>query len=139
MWDHVASYAPERARREQTVRLWHKVETVEDPEWTARYHEEDPQRQAFGARVEIQLADGEVVEDQLAVANAHVHGQRPFGRDEYLGKLAELTDGLVEDGERERFVELVGRLRELDASELAGLTLTAADPPPARDDGRGIF
>lgn len=138
-WDHVASYAPERARREQTVRLWHKVETVEDPEWTARYHEEDPQRQAFGARVEIQLADGEVVEDQLAVANAHVHGQRPFGRDEYLGKLAELTDGLVEDGERERFVELVGRLRELDASELAGLTLTAADPPPARDDGRGIF
>ena len=29
---------PERAARPDTVRLWHRVETVEDPAWTACYH-----------------------------------------------------------------------------------------------------
>jgi 2-methylcitrate dehydratase len=138
-WDHIGSYAAERAQRERTVRLWHKVETVEDPAWTSRYHEVDPRRRAFGARVEIHLGDGEIIEDELAVANAHVRGQRPFGRDEYVGKLATLTDGVVEAEERERFLGLVGRLPELDGRELAGLTLTAAEPPPGSDDGRGIF
>src|SRR5690606_5238985 len=37
-WDHVGSYAPERAARPDTVALWHKVTTAEDPEWTRRYH-----------------------------------------------------------------------------------------------------
>src|SRR5690554_4085640 len=37
-WHHVRSYLPERARRPDTVRLWHRIRTVEDPEWTRRYH-----------------------------------------------------------------------------------------------------
>ena len=45
-WHHVKSYAPERAQREDTVRLWHKIETCEDPEWTKRYHDKDPNRKA---------------------------------------------------------------------------------------------
>ncbi len=47
------SYAPERAGRPDTVALWHKVTTVEDPEWTRRYHSNDPAEKAFGGRVEI--------------------------------------------------------------------------------------
>jgi 2-methylcitrate dehydratase len=41
-WHHVRSYAPERARRADTVRLWSKIRTVEDTRWTERYHAEDP-------------------------------------------------------------------------------------------------
>src|SRR5271168_2596839 len=33
-WHHVDSYAPKRAQRPDTVTLWHKIETREDPEWT---------------------------------------------------------------------------------------------------------
>ncbi|OYW06153.1 MAG: 2-methylcitrate dehydratase, partial [Acidiphilium sp. 37-67-22] len=52
-WHHVDSYAPKRARRADTVALWHKIETAEDPEWTRRYHATDPAEKAFGGRVEI--------------------------------------------------------------------------------------
>src|SRR5271168_4452388 len=41
-WHHVDSYAPKRAQRPDTVTLWHKIETREDPEWTRRYHATDP-------------------------------------------------------------------------------------------------
>ena len=54
-WHHVDSYAPERAGRADTVALWHKVTTDEDPEWTRRYHSTDPAEKAFGGRVEITL------------------------------------------------------------------------------------
>ena len=56
-WDHNASYAPERAGRPDTVALWQKVTTVEDAEWTRRYHSNDPAEKAFGGRVEITLAE----------------------------------------------------------------------------------
>ena len=57
-WHHVQSYAPERAGRPSTVRLWRSIETREDPEWTRRYHSSDPAEKAFGGRVEIFLRDG---------------------------------------------------------------------------------
>ena len=37
-WHHVDSYLPERAGRPDTIELWRKVTTAEDPEWTRRYH-----------------------------------------------------------------------------------------------------
>ena len=43
-WHHVDSYAPKRAGRADTVELWHKIETREDPEWTRRYHSTRPGR-----------------------------------------------------------------------------------------------
>jgi 2-methylcitrate dehydratase len=33
-WHHERSYAPERAHRPDTVELWRKISTREDPEWT---------------------------------------------------------------------------------------------------------
>ncbi len=37
-WHHERSYAPERAQRPDTIALWNKIATAEDPEWTRRYH-----------------------------------------------------------------------------------------------------
>ena len=70
-WHHVRSYEPARAARPDTVELWRKISTAEDPEWTRRYHDPDPAKRSFGGRVEITLADGTVISEEIAVADAH--------------------------------------------------------------------
>ncbi|MDQ1608303.1 MAG: 2-methylcitrate dehydratase [Microbacteriaceae bacterium] len=124
-WHHIDSYAPERAGRPDTVALWHKVTTTEDPEWTRRYHSLDPAEKAFGGRVEIDLTDGSTVVDEIAVADAHPLGARPFGRAEYVQKFRTLADGVLEASEIERFLDVAERLPSLSADELGGLTITA--------------
>ena len=138
-WHHLDSYAPERARRADTVRLWRKVSTVEDPEWTRRYHAHDPAEKAFGARVVITMADGSVIEDELGVANAHPLGARPFGRAEYLHKFKALTGDILDPGESARFLELVQRLPELSAEEVRALNPTAPAGYLVENPARGIF
>lgn len=120
-WHHVHSYAPDRAQREDTVRLWHKISTTEDPEWTRRYHSHDPNEKAFGARVVVTMEDGTVLEDEKAVANAHPLGARPFGREQYIGKFRTLTEGILDPAEADRFLELVQRLPDLSADEVLAL------------------
>jgi 2-methylcitrate dehydratase len=139
-WHHERSYARERANRPSTVALWHKVRTVEDPEWTRRYHSTDPSEKAFGARVEIVMSDGRTVSDELAVADAHPLGARPFKRDDYLAKFHTLTEGVVDDAEQERFLDLATRVDELSPGEVGSLTIEAPDVV-ARDDelAGGIF
>src|SRR5699024_5337402 len=100
-WHHERSYAPERAAREETVALWHKISTVEDPEWTRRYHAADPAEKAFGARAVITLASGETIVDELALADAHPHGARPFARAQYVDKFRTLADGVIEPEEQD--------------------------------------
>jgi 2-methylcitrate dehydratase len=136
-WHHLDSYTPERAARPDTVRLWQRVSTVEDPAWTARYHDPDPTRRAFGGRAEVRLAGGEVVTAELAVADAHPLGAAPFARPDYLRKLATLADGVVEPAELDRFAGLVERLGELTPDELGGLTVVAGHLDGAGPDGRG--
>jgi len=122
-WHHVRSYAPDRAARPDTVALWRKISTAEDPDWTRRYHEPDPAKRAFGGRAEITLANGTVISDELAVADARPAGARPFGRAQYIAKFRALADGVIADGVQQAFLDTVTRLPELDADELAGLTL----------------
>ena len=137
-WHHVDSYTPKRAGRADTVRLWHKIETREEAEWTRRYHSRDPNELAFGARIEIFLKDGSVVEDELAVANAHPLGARPFGREDYIRKFRVLTDGLLSTREVNRFLEVVQDLPRLTAGELGELNV--ALPTGALLEGKpGIF
>jgi 2-methylcitrate dehydratase len=126
-WHHERSYAPERARRADTIELWRKISTVEDPEWTRRYHSEDPSEKAFGARAEITLKNGEVIVDELAVADAHPLGARPFERDHYVAKFNEMADGVIEPDEQRRFLDVVARISELKAGALGGLN-TLVDP-----------
>jgi len=75
--------------------------------------------------VEITLTDGTVIVDVLAVADAHPLGAKPFSREQYIGKFCTLADGVLEQTEIERFLELVQRLPHLAADELSGLTVTA--------------
>ncbi|MBB2901275.1 2-methylcitrate dehydratase [Kineococcus radiotolerans] len=126
-WHHVDSYAPQRAARPDTVALWRRVSTVEDPEWTERYHATDPSRKAFGARVVATLTDGSTVVDEIAVADAHPLGARPFTRPQYERKLAVLAEGVLAPEEVERFTALAHRLPELSAGEVRDLGIVA--PP----------
>jgi 2-methylcitrate dehydratase len=125
-WHHVDSYSPERAARPDTVELWQKVTTEEDPEWTRRYHSLDISEKAFGGSVEITLTDGSVVTEQIAVADAHPLGARPFAREQYVHKFRTLAAGLVEEAEIDRFLAAVERLPELGPGELDQLNITAA-------------
>jgi len=122
-WHHVDSYAPKRAGRPDTVALWHKIETREDPEWTRRYHSIDPNELSFGGRVEIFLRDGSKLVDELAVANAHPLGAKPFGRDDYINKFQILTDGIISTRESNRFLEAAQDLPRLPAGDLHRLNV----------------
>lgn len=122
-WHHVKSYAPERAQRKDTVELWNKIKTTEDPEWTKRYHDPDPDKKAFGGRVEITFKNGEKLVDELGVANAHPAGARPFGRDEYIKKFKTLAEGVVKEGEQDRFLSLVQNLRNLNEKDVKKLNV----------------
>ena len=138
-WHHVDSYSPERAHRPDTVRLWHKVSTVEDAGWTRRYHSHDPAEKAFGARVVVTLKDGTVIEDEKAVANAHPLGAKPFARPDYIGKFRSLTDDLLDRAETERFLDLVQRLPGLTAAEVQGLNPALDAGRVETNPARGIF
>ncbi|APZ33198.1 2-methylcitrate dehydratase [Microbacterium aurum] len=124
-WHHVDSYTPERASRPDTVALWHKITTAEDAEWTRRYHSEDPDEKAFGGRVEIRLADGTTLTDEIAVADAHPLGARPFARADYIRKFRLLAEPVLEPAEIERFLALAERLPELTAAEVQELNIVA--------------
>ncbi|MCA1216958.1 MmgE/PrpD family protein [Streptomyces sp. 8L] len=121
VWHHERSYAPERAQRPGTVELWKKISTVEDPEWTRRYHDPDPARRAFGGRAVITLTDGTVVEDELAVAAPPPRGARPFDRAGYTAKFRTLAEGIAAAGAQDRFLQAADRLPELDTPGLAAL------------------
>ncbi len=122
-WHHVQSYAPERAQRPDTVALWHKIRTVEEPQWTQWYHEVDPNKKRFGGRVEIHFKNGTKLVDELGVANAHPAGAKPFVRKDYIRKFDELTEGIITKDERNRFIQLAERLPLLTAEEVQMLNV----------------
>ena len=124
-WHHVTSYAPERAARPATVALWHKIATIEDSEWTRRYHATDPAVKAFGGRVIVTMEDGKVIEDEIGVADAHPLGASPWKRADYIGKFRMLAEGVVSPAEQDRFLGLVERLAELSPNEVGELIFVA--------------
>ncbi len=124
-WHHEKSYTPERAQRPDTVALWRKITTQEDPEWSRRYLSSDPNVQAFGGWIRISLSDGTVVEDSIVVPDAHPRGARPFARAEYLAKFRGLAEDAVEPAEIERFLSVAQDLESLTAAQLDGLTFEA--------------
>ena len=138
-WHHIDSYAPERAKRADTVRLWHKISTTEDKEWTRRYHSHDPREKAFGARVVITLENGTIIEDEMAVANAHPLGAKPFTRTEYISKFKTLTDDILDRGESDRFLELVQRLADLSSAEVLALNPVVPAGYLVENPSKGIF
>lgn len=137
-WHHVDSYTPERAGRPDTVDLWNKVTTLEDPEWTRRYHSTDIAEKAFGGRVEIELTDGSRVVDEIAVADAHPLGARPFAREQYVNKFRTLAEPVLDPAEIDRFLDVAQRLPELSPEEVVALTIVAA-PGVVPTGPKGLF
>jgi 2-methylcitrate dehydratase len=140
-WHHERSYTPERAHRASTVALWRKIRTVEDPAWSARYLEIDPARRAFGGRLVATLADGRTIEAELAVADAHPNGRRPWHLPEYETKFRTLTDGVIAPEESARFLADARRLTTLTPVEIKRLNpvLPQGTVKPARPTGQGIM
>jgi 2-methylcitrate dehydratase len=103
--------------------------TEEDPAWTARYHDPDPARKAFGGRVDVELDDGTVATEERLVADAHPNGRRPWRWPDYLEKLEQLAGGRLPRDTRERFVDRAARLGRLAAEEVR--QLNPALPPGA--------
>lgn len=95
--------------------------------------------------MEITLKDGSTIVDEIAVADAHPLGARPFAREQYINKLRTLAAGqngnrLVEEAEIDRFLAAVERLPELGAGELDQLNISAADGVIDLNAGpKGIF
>ncbi|HEY2573719.1 MAG TPA: hypothetical protein VGH65_06610, partial [Verrucomicrobiaceae bacterium] len=140
-WHHLKSYAPEVVKHPEVISLWKKIVTREDSEWTRRYHSTNREEKAFGGRVEITLIDGRTLTDEIAVANAHPLGARPFGRADYVLKFESLTEKWVEPEELRRFLEAVQRLPRLTAAEIGGLNVGVPFEKLTRAarDQRGIF
>ncbi|RTL77791.1 MAG: MmgE/PrpD family protein [Bradyrhizobiaceae bacterium] len=138
-WHHERSYAPERAQRKDTVALWHKISTVEDKEWTRRYHSQDPKEKAFGGKVVVTLNDGKVIEDELAIADANPLGARPFTRPDYIKKFRTLAEGIVAAKEQDRFIAAVEQLTSLKAGDLAQLSFTVDAARLGKPSHHGIF
>lgn len=140
-WHHVDSYTPERAQRADTVRLWHKISTQEDPKWTEMYHDQDPNKKRFGGRVEITFKDGSKLVDELGVANAHPAGAKPFKRADYIRKFDILTESLITRTERDRFITLVEALPTLTAAQVQELNvqMDLAKLINSQRDTKGIF
>ena len=59
--------------------------------------------------------------DEIAVADAHPLGARPFAREQYVAKFRTLADGVLAADEIERFLDVAQRLPELDRRGAAGL------------------
>ncbi|MDE0119064.1 MAG: MmgE/PrpD family protein [Bdellovibrionales bacterium] len=128
-WHHIHSYTPERAGRPETIRLWHKIKTCEDKEWTTLYHHPDPSEKSFGGRVEIIFKDGTRITGEKKRANAHPVGDKSFKRKDYIEKFMELSRfSPVEEKEKTRFLSLVQKLPELSSEEVSQLNVQARIP-----------
>ncbi|MPV48970.1 MmgE/PrpD family protein [Pseudactinotalea sp. HY160] len=139
-WHHVDSYRPERAARPDTVELWRKISTAEDPDWTRRYHAADPAERAFGGRLEITLTNGRTLTAEIDVADAHPRGARPFARAQYLDKFHDLAGPVLEPAEIDRFLDLATALPVLTPEAVRRLNVVA--PPgliAAATSPRGLF
>jgi len=140
VWHHEDSYASSRATRPDTVALWRRVRTVEDPEWSRRYLAVAPESKAFGGRIEIRLDDDSLIVEEIALPDAHPGGARPFARAQYVEKFRQLSKGVLESGEMDRFLDVVQRLDSLSSEELAELTVSCpVDYLERASTSEGIF
>jgi len=138
-WHHERSYTSERAHRPETVALWNKIRTEEDAEWERRYTSDDLSEKAFGGRIEVRLESGETMADEIAFADAHPLGARPWQRPDYIAKLETLSEGIVSRAERERFVTAVERIEETVAGDTVHLNIVADKISLETNGADGIF
>ena len=122
-WHHIDSYTPERSNKKSTVDLWRKIKTFEDKKWTKKYHDTNPNKKCFGGKVLIKMKNGETIQDQIGVADAHPNGKNPFKRKDYINKFKTLTKYIIDEEESNRFLNDVQNLRNMAKSELHKLNI----------------
>ena len=94
-WHHIRSYSKSRAKRKSTLKIWRSIKTHEDKKWTNKYHNPNPKKKSFGAKVVITLKNGKKITQQQEKADAHPYGSRPFKRENYINKFLTLTENIL--------------------------------------------
>ena len=138
-WHHVKSYTKARANKKSTIKIWKSIKTHEDKKWTKKYHDPDPKKKSFGAKVVITLKNGEKITEQQDKADAHPYGSRPFRRKNYINKFLTLTESILDKKESERFLKNVQNLRRLKPGQLDKLNIEVRKSKIKRNLRKGIF
>ena len=138
-WHHVKSYTKARATRKSTIRIWKLIKTHEDKKWTKRYHDPNPKKKAFGAKVVITLKNGKKITEEQGVADAHPYGARPFKRKNYINKFLTLTENILSKKETKRFLKIVQNLKNLKSGQLMKLNIEVRKSKLKRNIKKGIF
>jgi 2-methylcitrate dehydratase len=138
-WHHVKSYSKARARRKSTLKIWRSIKTYEDKKWTKKYHDPNPKKKSFGARVVITLNNGKKIIEQQDRADAHPYGLRPFKRRNYIKKFLTLTEDILNKKESNRFLKTVQNLKKLKSGQLDKLNIEIKRNNLKRNLKKGIF
>ena len=138
-WHHVKSYTKSRANKKSTIKIWRSIKTHEDKKWTKRYHDPDPKKKSFGAKVVITLKNGKKITEQQFVADAHPYGSRPFKRQNYVKKFLTLTEKIISKRESDRFLKAVQNLKKLKSGQLSKLNIEVNKRMIKKNFKQGIF
>ena len=103
------------------------------------YHDPNPKKKAFGAKVVITLKNGKKITEEQGVADAHPYGSRPFKRKNYINKFLTLTDNILSKKECDRFLKIVQNLKKLKPGQLDKLNIEVRKNQLKRNLKRGIF
>jgi 2-methylcitrate dehydratase len=138
-WHHIKSYAKTRAKRKSTLKIWRSIKTHEDKKWTKKYHDPNPKKKSFGAKVVITLKNGKKIIEQQDRADAHPYGSRPFKRQNYINKFLTLTENILDKRESDRFLKTVQNLKKLKSGQLDRLNIEVKRSKIKRNLKKGIF
>ena len=138
-WHHEKSYSKSRSNRISTIKLWNSIKTHEDKKWTKKYHDPNPMKKSFGAKVIVTLKNGEKITEQLERADAHPNGKRPFKRKNYIKKFKILTNKIISKKESERFLKTVQNLRKIKNGQLHKLNIEVSNKKLKRNNRKSIF
>jgi 2-methylcitrate dehydratase len=138
-WHHVKSYSKARAKRKSTIKIWRSIKTHEDKRWTKKYHDPDPKKKSFGAKVVITFKNGKKVTEEQEKADAHPYGSRPFKRKNYINKFLTLTENILDKKESNRFLRTVQNLKKLKQGQIDRLNIEIKKSKIKRNLKKGIF
>jgi len=138
-WHHVKSYTKKRANKKSTIKIWRSIKTHEDKKWTKKYHDPDPKKKSFGAKVIVTLNNGKKIIEELERADAHPYGKRPFERKDYINKFKILTENIISKKESDRFLKDVQNLKKLKNNQLTKLNIEVSRRYLKSNNKKGIF
>ena len=138
-WHHVKSYTKARANRKSTIKIWQSIKTHEDKKWTRKYHDPNPKKKSFGAKVIVTMKNGKKISEQLERADAHPYGSRPFKRNDYIKKFKTLTDKIISRKESLKFLNTVQKLKKLKKGQLIKLNIEVNKKYLKQNNKKGIF